>query len=165
VIKKVVLEGTTSYSGGSMKLAVKNKAPTFIETHTGKKTVERKYNIKNQDPLQNFPDLKAYVVNKNRVASWYSKGNILENPSKVTAGVISDAISDYVSEHSAVELSFSELAVSEEKVPCLDLDSDNPADTNQCVATAAPLDEKALRAVAYSLFSEVLSLVKAHNSE
>jgi Rnl2 family RNA ligase len=161
VIKKVVLEYKTSYSSGCLRLAVKNKAPTFIEAHTGKKTAERSYEINNQDPLQNFPYLKYYVVNKNRVSAWYSKGNILENPKKVTAGVIADAISDYASDHSSEGLAFSELAFSEEKGPCL-----HPASEKQnCSKTAPFLDEKALRTAAYSMFQEVLALVKEHNSE
>lgn len=91
VIKKIA-------NSGKCHLSVKNKAPSFVEAHTGKIIQEREFKIVKKDPLKSYPDLPSYI-NSNRVSSWYSKGDLKEHPSKVTQGVILDAVKDYMADH------------------------------------------------------------------
>jgi Rnl2 family RNA ligase len=93
VIKKVI-------GNGSNRLAFKNKSPAFIEKHMKKKVTKKVFDmdkyipIKDQETLRET--LRGYVLNENRVTSWYSKGNLDNAFPKVAQGVIKDAINDYM---------------------------------------------------------------------
>lgn len=82
--------------------AVKHKAPSFVESHTGKVTTQREIKIDNAPkPLRDIGDMKPYLLNTNRLSALYSKiGPPTEktNTDVITRDLIKDAVKDYATE-------------------------------------------------------------------
>lgn len=83
--------------------AVKNTAPSFVESHTGKVTTQReiKINVAPQTP-KDLGDMESYLLNTNRLAALYSKTGppaAQTNTNVVARDLIKDAANDYAVDH------------------------------------------------------------------
>jgi Rnl2 family RNA ligase len=84
---------------GKTRITMKNKAPSFIEKHSGKITKIRQYKITSTETISDHPELASYILNNNRFTSWYSKTGPqqLKNINNDAKEIIMDAIKDYMS--------------------------------------------------------------------
>lgn len=93
--------------GKSGLLTLKNKAADFVEKHTGKIIENKTYCVKHRPTAEEeCPGIAGYVLNKNRIAAWFSKEGPKkeENIKRDARAIIEDAVKDYMEDNPTLEV-------------------------------------------------------------
>jgi len=83
-----------------VRYVFKNKAPSFVEKHMGKKTTQKVFKFNKLD-LSGYEEIKGYILNKNRLAALNSKIGppTMENVPNLARMLVQDAVTDYCTDH------------------------------------------------------------------